>query len=79
MKLFIWGHSNNTTVFLTARLTFKRLLSFLFISQQIMLKIGDQKREKCHTGGGGGQKSAKKCHVLFKWPLLSKTIEIDIA
>ncbi len=32
------------------------------------IKISDLKKEKCHTEGG--QKSAKKCHILFEWPLI---------
>ena len=26
-------------------------------------------------GGGGGQKIAKKCHLLFEWPLTPDTTE----
>jgi hypothetical protein len=46
---------------LAARLSFKRyFLSYSFHTlKQIRLKIGDPKRGKCHTGGGG-QKNAKK-------------------
>ena len=28
------------------------------------------KKVKCLIGGKGGQKSAKKCHVIFEWPLM---------
>jgi hypothetical protein len=32
--------------------------------------------KKRHIGGGGGLKSAEKCHVLFEWPL-TKTYQTD--
>jgi hypothetical protein len=35
-------------------------LSIFLISKQIRLKVGDQKKEKCHTGDEGCHKSAKK-------------------
>ena len=55
--------------YLTARSSFKRyFLSYSFHTlKQIRLKIGDQKREKCHTRGVCVRKEQKKCHVLFEW------------
>jgi hypothetical protein len=35
------------------------------MSKQFKPKISEIK--KCYTGGG--HKSAKKCHILFEWPL----------
>ena len=26
-------------------------------------------------GGGGARKEPKKCHVLFEWPLIAKTLQ----
>jgi hypothetical protein len=56
---------------LTAKLGF---LSYSFCTlKQTRVKIGDPKREKCHTGGRGGgyRKVPRKCHVLFEWPLIA--------
>ncbi len=62
--------------YFTARLCFKRyFLSYSFHTlEQIRLKIGDQKREKCHTGGGAVRIVTKKCHVLFEWPLSNQMV-----
>jgi hypothetical protein len=43
----------------------------LIFKSNIVLKISYQKIKNVTQGGwgGGGKKSAKKCHVLFEWPL----------
>ncbi len=39
------------------------------------LKISHQKlKNVTPRGRGGGRKSAKKCHVLFEWPLICLTV-----
>jgi hypothetical protein len=48
----------------------RNFLSYSYCSlKQIRLKNNDQKRGKCHTGGGVRKVPTKKCHVLFEWLL----------
>jgi len=39
----------------------------------LFAKISLFQNLKCHIRGRGGQKSTKKCHILFEWPLRHKS------
>ncbi len=47
-------------------------------SRKISLKISDQKQKNVRKMGGG-QKRAKKCHVLFERPLSQGSLKFSCA
>jgi len=79
LKHYLWWFLEVTVLFERKIWLYMKVLSFLspfHISKHIGLK-NRHKKLKCHTvkGGGGplgGQKSAKKCHILFEWPQSTK-------
>jgi hypothetical protein len=57
-----------------SKIQLQKILSLidLIFQSNIGLKKSS-KNEECHTRGG--QKSAKKCHVLFEWPLTRDNVK----